>query len=256
MKKEYILVIDSGVGGLSTLAKIMQFSPANYIYFADNLHSPYGSQTNEKIFELLKEIIKGLKKIYELKIVVLACNTATTSSIKNLRAEFKDLVFVGTEPAIGLADKMNAKHILALVTPSTARQSRYNQLECMAHGTVRTLSVPCLAMAIESWMMTEKYSKKLVLLKLTMKILNAAQNSDAVVLGCTHYVFLTKFLKQNSSLPVFDGNFGVAKQISKLNLNKNENSRVKFLFSKPEKGIKQKYAKILRQILANKRKLC
>lgn len=66
MKKEYILFIDSGVGGLSILSEVCKLFPSNFIYFSDNGHCPYGSRSKSDIFELLKNIIVELKRFFEI----------------------------------------------------------------------------------------------------------------------------------------------------------------------------------------------
>lgn len=256
MKKEYILFIDSGVGGLSTLAETMKLVHANFIYFADNLHSPYGSHSDSEIFEYLKKIIEDLQKKYELSVVVLACNTATTSSIKNLRAYFKNITFVGTEPAIKLACDNGAKSILCLATPTTARQVRYLHLKDEASAAVDTLSVPTLAMDIENFLLNNNLKYSLTLKKRLFAVASKSKSFDAIVLGCTHYIFVKKHIKDLTFLPIYDGNFGVAKQISNIKHKNTPKSTVKFMFSMDNKTLKQKYKKILGQILANQKNLC
>ncbi len=256
MKKEYILFIDSGVGGLSTLAETMGLMQANFIYFADNLHSPYGDHTKADIFKYLSKIIKGLLKKFNIKIVVLACNTATTSSIENLRTYFKDIHFIGTEPAIKLASDSGAKNALCLATPTTLEQVRFNKLKSMANGTVRTLSVPSLAMSIENNLLYKKLNFRLQFLKDFHLVCSSAASHDGVILGCTHYSLIKHDLYKTLCLPIFDGNFGVAKQIAKLQKNNSGCNEVRFYFSRKEMGLTQKYRKILSQILANKINVC
>ncbi len=256
MKKEYILFIDSGVGGLSTMAETMKLMQANFIYFADNLHSPYGCHTKTEIFNYLSEIIKGLLKNFNIKIVVLACNTATTSSIENLRNTFKDIQFIGTEPAVKLASDMGCKNVLCLATPTTLKQVRFDRLKNMAEGKVGTLSIPSLAMSIENFLLDKNPVILLNYLKDIHKICANAASYDGVVLGCTHYCLIKDELINFLHLPIYDGNFGVAKQISRFMNCDAQNSNVLFKFSKKEKGLTQKYRKILSQILAKQTKLC
>ena len=68
MKKEYILFIDSGIGGLTTLAETTKILNANYIYFADSIHAPYGSHSAEELLCFLREIIENLLKTYNIHI--------------------------------------------------------------------------------------------------------------------------------------------------------------------------------------------
>ena len=125
MKKDYIVVIDSGLGGLSTLAECVKNVKTNYIYVADNKNHPYGTHSKREITSFLIDIIINLKKFCDFKIVILACNTATTSSIESLRRRFPELIFIGTEPAIKLAYNFSYRNILALTTPATAAQQKF-----------------------------------------------------------------------------------------------------------------------------------
>ncbi len=251
MKKEYILFIDSGVGGLSTLAETIKLVQANVLYFADNLHAPYGEHQDSEIFEWLRTIICRLTKQFNIKLVVLACNTATTSSIENLRKQFKNLTFIGTEPAIKLASDHGAKNAICLATPTTAKQKRFNSLKNMANGRLRTLAIPSLAMNIEDYLTQNSLNNSTKLLKQIHYISSKCLRHDAVILGCTHYCFIKKQLKDSLNLPIYDGNFGVAKQILKYAPQSSKKTVIKFIFSKKEKGLTQKYRKIFNQILAN-----
>ena len=118
MKKEYILVIDSGIGGLSTLCEIYKVLPANYIYFADNKNAPYGKHKKEDVYNFLETIIGSVCLKFKVSMVVLACNTATTTSIEKLRDKFTGIKFIGTEPAIKLAGSFGNKKILSVATPT------------------------------------------------------------------------------------------------------------------------------------------
>ena len=117
MENKYILFIDSGIGGLTTLAENMKHMKANYIYFADNKYVPYGSKTTDFLIERLTKIIKFFIKKFNIKIIVLACNTATTTSIFALRQRFKNLIFIGTEPAYKVAIDNKFLHPVILARP-------------------------------------------------------------------------------------------------------------------------------------------
>lgn len=99
MKKQAIGIFDSGIGGTSIWKEIAIALPnEDTIYLADSKFAPYGKRSQEEIISLS---IKNTKKLLELncKIIVVACNTATTNAIKTLRSQF-DVPFIGIEPAI------------------------------------------------------------------------------------------------------------------------------------------------------------
>lgn len=254
MKKEYILVIDSGIGGLSILAELCKVLPANYIYFADNKHCPYGSKTGAEITTFLTDIISFYCRKYTIKLVVLACNTATASAIESLRKTFKNIVFVGTEPAVKLATNLGFNKILAITTPATARQNKYKLLEKSVSTNVKTLSLPTFASNIEQFLCQNHILDALRTKSDIYFIKNQLKTFDCVVLGCTHYALIKDYLKNFIDIPLIDGSPQIAKQTASLaktfNLKTASTPSVKFVFSGDFSGLTQIYKKIFRQILA------
>ena len=256
MKNDYIVVIDSGIGGLSTLAACLKQHKLNYYFIADNKNLPYGTHNSQEIQSFLTEIIVNLKKKCDFKIVILACNTATTTSIEYLRNMFQDLAFIGTEPAIKLAYNNGYKHILALTTPATAKQQKFIKLKNSIPCDIKTLCIDNLAENIEQFITNKSIFSYAKLLRNIMKIAVTSKSFDCIVLGCTHYVFLREYLSKFTKIKLFDGNAGVQKQLTKtlsnMTCNNYDNFRIKFDNTLNRKGSKQIYKKILSQILANK----
>jgi len=256
MKKEYILFIDSGIGGLSTLAETIKILPANYIYFADIKHCPYGSLSHAKITKILKETISSLMLKFNISVVVLACNTATTSAIENLRKTFPKTEFVGTEPAINLAQKKGFKNILCLATPTTTKQKKYVDLTQKMYSKLHTQSMPTLASNIEYFFTNPTVYNLFSLAKDLYEIKNLSQKYDSIVLGCTHYVLVEDIISQISQKTVIHGNIGISRQILKIFKHKNFNfysqPYVRFLSSDSTNFAKENYKKILGQILAKR----
>ena len=117
--KQKIGILDSGIGGTSTLEEIKKLLPnEDYIYYADSKNNPYGEKTPEEIYKIVKNIVEFLIA-KNTKLIVLACNTATTRCLKKLKKEYPNMLFVGTVPAIKVACDNNFKHTLVLATPST-----------------------------------------------------------------------------------------------------------------------------------------
>lgn len=254
MKKEYILFIDSGIGGLSTLSIAYKNLPTNYIYYADNKHVPYGNHTKDEIYEFLKQIVVSMLKKFKLIMVVLACNTATTSAIDKLRDKFKGIKFIGTEPAIRLAHKSNYKHILSVATPTTIKQKKYKHLESSLNVCIKNLALSTFASSIESYYISRSIYAYFIMQKNIYTIAKKSRSSDCLCLGCTHYVFVKDRLKKITKLPAFDGNFGVFKQVlfwhAKLSTRAQSKSTVIFFVSDPSSGTKEIYKKIFYEILA------
>lgn len=264
MKKEYILFIDSGIGGLSTLAETYRILPANYLYFSDNKNHPYGKHSRKEIFEFLKQIINSVRKKYNVKIVVLACNTATTSAIEGLRRFYPDLCFVGTEPAIKQACDSGFKNILVLSTPLTAKQKKYKALKHQfSNAHISTKPMQNFAHNIEVFYHASSPLFNLKFVKDLYDIKNSTRNFDAIVLGCTHYCLVKRQIEKIAGLPLISGNSGVAmrvfdkfQQLSQQKNPQNMDSCPIFLFSMPSKSLEQKYIKIFSQILANRENVC
>lgn len=258
MANDYILFIDSGIGGLTTLCETYKILPANYIYFADNKNVPYGNHSAEEIYEFLEKIILRVLKKYPIKIVVLACNTATTSAISKLRKTFNDLSFVGTEPAIKLAYNSGYKNIFCISTLATANQDKFIKLKNSINANICSKTSTTLAFNIENYFM-QKFNKHnlwygFLIKKELAQILHQAKNYDCIVLGCTHYVFFKADFEKVSNAKLIDGNAGVSKQVSKisksLNFKQINFPSVKFILSDPKNGMIKIYKKIFYEILA------
>ena len=254
MKKDYILFIDSGIGGLTTLSQCVKILPANYLYFADNQNAPYGNHSAEEIFGYLKQIITYLLQKYNIKIIVLACNTATTSSIDKLRNAFKNICFIGTEPAINLAKNLGFKNIFCAVTPATLKQNKFKMLSNSLNTKTRHYASKTLAKNIECYYADKSLLSQFNLSKEIYTLLNKSENCDSIVLGCTHYVFLKEKLKKLTGKTVLDGNLGTSKQVQKIysksHLLKAVKTSVKFFVSNAEIYPKEIYKKIFQEILA------
>ena len=118
-------IFDSGLGGLSILKELMGVLPnEDYLFYEDSIHNPYGQKSEEELLKITCGIVDYLLEKGS-KIIVIACNTATTSCMKKLRELYPDTIFVGTVPAIKVAYDHHSKHTIILSTPYP-----YNHLEC------------------------------------------------------------------------------------------------------------------------------
>lgn len=236
MKESYIGVFDSGIGGLTVLDALKDVLPnEKFIYYADSYNNPYGSKTDKELFSITESIVEYfiLKKV---KLVVIACNTATTRCICHLREKYPKIIFVGIEPAVKVACDRNYKNILVMATPGTIKTNRIKQLVNLNKKddeNVYLLSCLDLAHLIE----TDQNEKIDILLsELFEPFLD--KNIDAVVLGCTHYPLIkNKVQKFFKNACLIDGSLGVAKQTKRLLenanlLNENGNHEIIYFNSK------------------------
>lgn len=250
MNKKYILFIDSGIGGLTTLAKTIKVYNANYLYFADNKFAPFGNKDKRFLQERLCEIVLNLSKEYNIRMVVLACNTATTSSICYLRKKFPKIVFVGTEPALKMAVDRQFLSPAIIATNRTICCLKSQKKE-----NVSLISCENLASQIELEFFKPSIKNSFEITKSLFKISELTKNNDCIILGCTHYPLIKEKLYKLTNKPIFDGNEGVAKRILALNTNFSKKSTLKIMLSDRKGKLIQNYKKILNQILANQIKL-
>lgn len=215
MKEDYIGVFDSGIGGLTILDELQKLMPnEKFIYYADSLNNPYGDKTDEQLFEITENIVDYFKR-KRVKLVTIACNTATTRCICHLREKYPDIIFVGTEPAIKVACDNNYKNILVMVTPGTYKTNRVKKLiedNKKEYQNIYLLSCDNLANLIET-------KNDIEIDKLLKKLFSSYldKNIDAVVLGCTHYPHIkNKIGKYFNNASFIDGSEGVSKQVKRL----------------------------------------
>ena len=251
-----VLFIDSGIGGLTTLAECLKLCPTlSFVYVADTLNAPYGTKTKSQIVFHLENIIETELKTNNIGIVVLACNTATATAIAYLRIKYPFLSFVGTEPSILPAIKKNTinKKVLVLATPLTLAQTKFKSLIKPYKQSLILCQSKTLASLIENYFLN-KTNKNL--LKIKDEILRCYKahgaNISGVVLGCTHYSLVAPIFKEIFNVPIFDGNQGVAKRLLKIVLSSKANyycpTKV-FPTLKQTATTKTNYIKILNELL-------
>ncbi|MBR1926104.1 MAG: glutamate racemase [Clostridia bacterium] len=228
--KNLILFFDSGIGGLSLLAKAQKLFKGNFLYVADFLNSPYGSKTKSQIKQIVLDRLSGLIKEHNPKCVVLACNTATAVSIDEVRKIYPNIFVVGCEPAIKPALKSGCKNILVLCTQATKKYSVYLK-------NFDNITICCpkkLAKLIDENFLFKEQVIKNYLNKVLKKFYG---KFDGVVLGCTHYVLFKDYIQKILGCKVFDGNLGASKQILKFVKTKNNTNSlilVSTLFQKQQ----------------------
>lgn len=206
-------IFDSGVGGTSIWKEIHALLPyENTMYLADSINAPYGNRTPKEIIALS---IKNTQYLIDkgCKLIVVACNTATTNAIVVLREKF-DVPIIGIEPAIKPAAlSTTSKSIGILATKGTLSSALFNETSSLFTKDINLVEVigEGLVTLIENG---ELESEELqVLLKSYIKPIVEAK-CDYLVLGCTHYPYLLPLL--NDILPntvtVIDSGAAVAKQ--------------------------------------------
>jgi glutamate racemase len=221
MKNNPIGLFDSGVGGTSIWKEVHQILPnENTIYLADSRNAPYGYKTTEEIISLC---IKNTDLLLQMgcKLIVVACNTATTNAISLLREKY-DVPFIGIEPAIkpaALNSKLKSIGILA--TKGTLNSSLFAATsdEFTEHIKVTEVIGEGLVPLIENGKLDDPEIKNL--LKIFLQPMLKA-NIDYLVLGCSHYPYLIPLLKKllPKHIDIIDSGEAVARQTKNI-LNQN-----------------------------------
>lgn len=195
-------VFDSGIGGLSVLRALREELPhERFIYLADSGHAPYGEKSDEFVRARSLSITRHLRTTHAIKLLVVACNTATAAAVDALRSALPDLPTIGVEPALKPAAQISrTHHVGVLATRSTVASSRFARLreENSAHTRFSVQACDGLAHAIEQ--STEEEAANAVsatkIRALCARYTGAlgvfgiqGEEIDTLVLGCTHYVF-------------------------------------------------------------------
>ena len=195
-KERPILVFDSGVGGLSVLEEIRKALPqASFVYAADNAGYPYGTKTEAEIASRVPALLGRLVERFHPRIVVIACNTASTIALAHVRAAL-DLPIVGTVPAIKPAALISQSRVIGILgTEATVRQPYVDQL-------IADHASDCTVLRCGSAELVDMAESKLRgirpdhhAISVVMRRLYGQPGSDrldALVLSCTHFPLLAR----------------------------------------------------------------
>lgn len=208
---------DSGVGGLSVLRQSIKVLPnEDFVYLGDSKNAPYGVKDVEEVKKLSFQAVDFLLK-HNVKAIVVACNTATSAAIEDLRKEYKSIPIIGIEPALKPAVQLKKQgKIVIMATPMTLAEKKFKRLMDKYKGEADMVSLPCpgLVELIESGMIDGKEVHEF--LKEKFRELQKDKIACAV-LGCTHYPFIKKELSNvlGKEATIIDGSFGTANQLKR-----------------------------------------
>lgn len=189
-------VFDSGLGGLSVLREVCALMPReDIVYFADNLHLPYGPRPLAEVRGFCVAIAGKLID-HPVKAVVVACNTASAASLKHLRALYPKTPFIGMEPAVKpAAADSKARKVGVLATQATFQGELFESVVERFAGDTQVLCQPCpgLAEFIESHPPDHPVLRHL-LEKFIRPLLE--RGVDNIVLACTHYPLVKQTIQE------------------------------------------------------------
>lgn len=196
MNNAPIGIFDSGMGGLSVWREIKAALPCeSLLYYADAANCPYGDRDHDEIRGYVEAAVEQMLG-RGVKMIVVACNTATAAAIKYLREKYSDIPFVGMEPAVKPAALATKSGVIAvLATRSSLEGGHFRRTSAEFADKVKIL--PAVG---EGWVQIveddrENTPEALEAVRRVVEPL-VEQNADQIVLGCTHYPFLRKAIKQ------------------------------------------------------------
>jgi glutamate racemase len=204
-KAETIVVFDSGLGGLTVHREVVAARPhANFIYVADDAAFPYGALPEDTLVARVAGLIGELIEAHRPDIIVIACNTASTIALPELRRRFS-VPFVGTVPAIKPACATSiTRRVSVLGTEATvAREYTRALIRDYAQDCEVTLvGSKKLAAYAEAELAGAPASDEALLTEIAPCFRDDGARTDTVVLACTHYPLLIARLRQLSPWPV------------------------------------------------------
>ncbi len=207
-------VFDSGIGGISVLAEIIKILPhEEFIYYADTLHSPYGSKSEDVVRSLSIKAAEFLSR-RGIKSLVVACNTATCAAIAEIRKMFSFPV-IGMEPAIkpAVESKPGGK-ILVMATPLTLKSRKFHELVYKYKHLSEIVPLPCPGLVD---IIEHGHIQGQVIQEYLSPMFSQINRDDisTIVLGCTHYVLIKNEIVKaaGSNITVIDGNSGTARHV-------------------------------------------
>lgn len=236
-----VAVFDSGFGGLSLLYEAMKkLDGCDFIYFADNENAPYGTKSIDEIKKLSIDAVDFLAS--KADIIVIACNTATSAAVSDLRQKFS-IPIIGMEPAVNLGKDADGD-ILVIATPATIKGAKLNELlkKSNLNNKTHLLPMPKLVEFAQNMEFNSPNVKEYI--KNQISKFNS-KNISLLVLGCTHFnYFKDSFIDLMPNSKIVDGVDGTIRQIKRkideLNSKgKNLDTKLLYYSSKKQKDINQ-----------------
>ena len=215
MDNQAIGIFDSGVGGLSIVSSLLRFLPnESFLYLADSKNCPYGIKSNQEIYRLAKKMVDFLLA-QKIKLLVVACNTITVTSIAKLRSAYPNLPIVGIVPVIKTAvEKTNNKKIGIFSTVATFK-SRYQQdlIAKFAKGYAVTNVGSADLVAL-----IEKLDFKTIDKTLGRELQVFKDNKiDTLALGCSHFSLIKdRIQKKLPRVAILESSDAISRQVRRI----------------------------------------
>ena len=213
-----IAFFDSGVGGISVLRQAVKLLPyEDFLFFGDSANAPYGTRPKQEILELTLGHAAAFHD-RGIKALVIACNTATSAAINELRRIYTDIPVVGIEQALKPAALMSPHPtVLVMATPGTVNGNKFHDL--LGHYSDKANVIPLGCPGLMEYVEKGDTDGPGVTAYLTALLTPHLEKThvDAIVLGCTHYPFVAPLIRKiaGSDVRIFDGGEGTARELKR-----------------------------------------
>lgn len=208
-------VFDSGAGGLTILTALRQLLPhEHYVYFGDTAHIPYGMRSEAEITELTLRACRFLVK-RGVKLIVVACNTASQAALSTLRTELP-VPFVGVVPAVKPAARLTKSGRVGIAATTSSAQATYlsNLIDEFADGIdVYAVGCPELVTLVEQGEFTGPRVEETLRQALQPLL---SKDVDVIVLGCTHFPALRSAIEHvvGPNIQIIDSGSAIARRVN------------------------------------------
>ena len=252
MDKRPIGIFDSGIGGLTVLQKLEEALPnEEFIYLGDNLNFPYGEKSKDKIVIYSKKNIEYLIS-QNVKMIIIACGTATSQSLDEMKEIF-DIPIIGIiEPTIEYVKQMNIEKIGIIATTGTIRSGAWEKSLKEKIPNIKVINKACPLLANIAEEGKAKSKESLDAIHEYMQIFKD-NRVNTIILGCTHYPIYDEIIKKEFSNKITLINTGIAvtkkvkEHLIKNNIQNTEERKMsKIVITKEEKDFNLKAKNILK----------
>lgn len=227
-------LLDSGVGGLTVAREIFKLMPAEkLIYYGDTLHLPYGPKDLNLLREYVEEIIQYLMKEKNVKAVVIACNTATSVALDYVKMKFDIPIFGMIKSAAAKAVELSTEQKIAIIgTEGTINSASYQEQILKINSEIKLFAKACpkfVELVEEGKFDGKEVQKTAQAYLLSLK----EADVDSLILGCTHFPYLTpvlnKIMGENVRLinPAYEMALEVRNRLDSMDLMKNSSTNLK-----------------------------
>ncbi|HKK65847.1 MAG TPA: glutamate racemase [Clostridia bacterium] len=216
MNDRPIAVFDSGVGGLPYLEQLKKYAPAeDFVYFADRGNFPYGEQEDAVLRNLIVQSVGKFIDATDPKLMLIACNTASVVALEELRRQFT-IPFIGVVPAVKPAAKLSKQRAIGVLATRRTVEDPYTE------DLIRRFAADCkvvryagveIVQLVELNYFSSTDEERAAVLQPAVDFFSS-QAVDALVVGCTHFIFVEELLHKMlmGSVEIIDSREGVAQQ--------------------------------------------